>query len=311
MSLFARSAPPVEGWTAVLVGKSRLDVARVRQRTDALPAVTLCESYPLAGGLAATLQRLRQADKLGGRLTTLLAPGSYQLLPVEAPAVPEDAPASELKEAVRWKIKDLVDFPVTAAGIDVLPIPVSSGRPAQLLAAVASHAVLTPLIRDFQAAKLDLAAIDLPELAQRNIARYFETPQRALALLVFNEHGGLLTFTAKGELYASRRIDVSAAELAGGAESGVFDRVVLDVQRSLDNFDRHFSRLTLGRLLVLPVAGAEAFVQHLKDNLYQPVETMRISDGLDVSALPLLANPAILADALPAIGAALRDEETA
>jgi MSHA biogenesis protein MshI len=212
-----------------------------------------------------------------------------------------------VREAVRWKIKDMVDFPVTAAGIDVLPIPVPAGRSTHLLVAVSSHAILTPCIRDFQAAKLDLAAIDLPEMAQRNIANLFETPQRALAMLVFNAQGGLLTFTAKGELYASRRIDISADDLAHGGENGVFDRVVLDVQRSLDNFDRSFSRLTLARLLVMPVAGAENLVHHLKDNLYQPVETLRITDGLDISGVPTLANPAFLANALPVIGAAMRE----
>ncbi|HTJ97096.1 MAG TPA: hypothetical protein VL381_06480 [Rhodocyclaceae bacterium] len=298
------------GWTAIASTAARLDVARIQQRTDALPVVTLCESYPLTDGLTASLSRLRQAGKLGGQCTALLSNTDYQFLSIEAPNLPAGAPAAELKEAVRWKIKDMVNFSVAEAGIDVLKIPTAPGRPAQLLAAAAPHTVLRPLIQGFQAAKVALTAIDLPELAQRNIAKLFEVPDRALALLIFSDQGGLLTFTCNGELYAIRRIDISLAELAGDNITA-YDRIVLDVQRSLDNFDRNFSQLSLERLLVLPVPGADGLIQYLKDNLYQKVATLNISEGLDISAVPMLSNSATLADALPVLGAALRNEATA
>jgi MSHA biogenesis protein MshI len=276
-----------------------------------MPVVTLCESYPLTDGLTASLSRLRQSGKLGGQCTALLSSTDYQFLSIEAPNLPATAPASELKEAVRWKIKDMVNFSVAEAGIDILKIPTAPGRPAQLLAAAAPHTALRPLIQGFQAAKVSLTAIDLPELAQRNIARLFEVPDRALALLIFSDQGGLLTFTCNGELYAIRRIDISASELAGGDTAGIYDRVVLDVQRSLDNFDRNFSQLSLERLLVLPVPGADGLIQHLKDNLYQKVAALNISEGLDISAVPMLSNSATLADALPVLGAALHNEASA
>lgn len=308
MRFFAKAAAAQSGWTAVLLNEARLDLARIERRTGSLPRVTRCESYPVQEGLVSALTRLRQGGKLEGRCTTLLGAGEYQFLAIESPPLPESAPSAELREAVRWKIKDMVEFPVSAAGIDAIRIPSQPGRPPQLLAAAASHAVLKPRIESFQAAKVGLAAIDLPELAQRNIAQLFETPERALALLIFNDQGGLLTLTCNGELYATRRIDISAAELAG--DKSLYERAVLDVQRSLDNFERNFSHLTLQRLLVLPVPGADDFIQHLKDNLYQPVEPLNIREGLDISAVPLLTNAATLADALPALGAALREEKT-
>jgi MSHA biogenesis protein MshI len=249
------------------------------------------------------LSRLRHGGKLAGRCAVLLAPNEYQFLSLEAPPLPDDAPQAELREAVRWKIKDMVDFPVAAAGVDALRIPPQPGRPVQLLAAAASHAVLKPLAESFDSAKVDLAAITVPELAQSHLAHLFEIPDRALALLSFNAQGGLLTLTCNGQLYGSRRIDVSAAELA--RDKSLYERVVLDVQRSLDNFDRNFSHLGLQRLLVAPVPAADDFIAHLKDNLYQPVETLVISDGLDIDAAPMLANAATLADALPALGMAL------
>lgn len=300
------------GWTAVVTAATRIDIAQVQREANGRPRVTRCESFPLdKEGLVPTLGRLRQANKLGGRCTTLLPPGDYQLLPVEAPALPATAPATELREAVRWQIKDLVSFPVTAAGIDVLRVPTPSGRPQQLLVAAASHTALRPCIEAYQSARINLAAIDLPEMAQRNIASLFETPDRALALLTFNEQGGLLTVTCNGELYVSRRSDITAQELVAGAANGVYDRVVLEVQRSLDNFERNFSQLSLQKLLVAATPGAEGLIGHLKDSLYQKVESLRIADGLNIDDVPMLANPTTLADALPALGAALRLEALA
>lgn len=288
---------------AVVPHGRRLDIISVERRRDAHPCVTRCESYPLEDDLTAVLSRLRQSGKLAGHCATLLPQDHYQFLAVESPPLPESAPQSELREAVRWKIKDMVDFPVTAAGVDVLRIPSQSGRPMQLLAAAASHAILKPLIESFQNAKVNLESISVPEIAQRNVARLFETPDRALALLSFSARTGLLTLTCNGELHATRRIDVGAEDLA--SDKSLYERAVLDVQRSLDNFDRNFSHLSLQRLLVVPVAGAVDFITHLRDNLYQPVEALVISDGLDIEATPMLANVATLADALPAIGVAL------
>lgn len=281
----------------------RLDVVAIELGRDHLPRVTRCESYPLEGNLSTTLSRLRQGGKLGGPCLTLLAPNEYQFLTIEALPLPDSTPRAEFNQAVRWKIKDMVDFPVTAASVDALAIPQQAGRQGQLFAVAASHAVIKPKIESYAEAKLELATITVPEIAQRNLARLFETPDRALALLSFGADAGLLTLSCNGELYAIRRIDTGAAELA--ADKSLYERVVLDVQRTLDNFDRNFSHLSLQRLLVLPVPGADDFVDHLKDNLYQPVEPLNISDGLDISATPMLANAATLADAWLLLGVAL------
>ena len=303
MALFGNKAISGGPRLAVVLQGRRLDVVCVEQRRDQRPRVTRCESYPAEGGLATALTRLRQGSKLDGLCATLLGSNEYQFLPIEAPPLPESVPHAELREAVRWKIKDLVDFPVAAAGIDALRIPAQPGRPAQILAAAASHAILKPLIENFQDTKVNLTEITIPEIAQRNIAALFETPDRALALLTFDSQGGLLTLTCNGQLHATRHLDTKAADLA--SDKSNYERAVLDVQRSLDNFDRNFTHLSLHRLLVLPVPGADDFVAHLKDNLYQPVEALSIVDGLDIEAVPMLSNATTLADALPAIGLAL------
>lgn len=301
-----------DGWTAVLLSAGRITVAQVQRRTGERPVLSVCESFAREGADLDAIKRLRTARRLGnGQRTTLLRHGQYQLLQVEAPAVPRE----ELRDAVRWRIKEMIDFPVEQAGIDVFDIPAvpGSGRAPQVYAVVASHAVLAPLVRVFHEAKVELDVIDIPELAQRNVASLFEEEHQGIAMLAFDDDGGRLTFTHGGELYATRHIDIGSPQLAQADDSvgGLFERVLLDVQRSMDNFDRNYSFIPLSRLLVAPVAGANGFVDYLKANLYQPVESLDLAQVIDLDAVPTLADPARQSEALLAIGAALRQESAA
>ena len=304
--MWPRRSQLSDNWTSVIFSPGRVDIAEIQRRAESRPALASWHSYAFAGGELNALKRLR--SRLHGRCTTLLRHGQYQMLQVEAPQVP----AEERRDALRWRVKEMVGFPVEHAGVDVLDIPGRQGaRLAQVFAVVANPTALAPKVHLFQDAKVPLAAIDIPELAQRNVAALFEEDNRGLALLAFDDDGGRLTFTYQGELYATRHIDVGSKEIAapgGDVAGGIFERVLLDVQRSLDNFDRNFSFITLTRLLVAPCLGAAALVDYLKGNLYQPVALLDLAEGLDIAAAPSLAEPAHQAQALLAIGAALRDE---
>jgi MSHA biogenesis protein MshI len=297
------------GWTSVVFGADRIAVAEVERRRDARPVVRACDSFAREGSDLDALKRLKNARRLARtRCTTLLWHGQYQLLQVDAPANAEELPHAELRDSLRWRIKEMVDFPVDQAGIDVIRIPAQGSRSPQLWVVAASQDVLRPRVHLFQDAKAPLTAIDIPELAQRNLAALFEEENRGLALVAFNGKGGRLTVTYRGELYMSRHIDISAAELTGPDAGAVRERALLDIQRSLDNFDRNYSAIHLTRLLVGPLPGGEAFIDYLGANLTLPVAAANLADVLDLEAVPRLAEMAAQADGWLALGAALRDE---
>jgi MSHA biogenesis protein MshI len=310
MAWFRAKAAAGDSWTSVRFSPGRVDIAEVSPSVAAArPVVRGWDSFSVDRLDAMALKRLR--GRIRGRCTLLLNHGQYQILQTEAPAVPRE----EMADALRWRVKDMVDFPVEQAGIDVLPIPADGapGRAAQVYVVAASHAVLMPTVRLFQDAGIPLAAIDIPELAQRNIAALFETERRGLAMLAFDDLGGRLTFTYGGELYVTRHIEATATELARAADAtgGLYERALLDVQRSMDNFDRNYNAITLSKLLVAPIPGAAGFIDYLKANLYQPVEPLDLTAGLDIGQVPAMAAPARQAQALLAMGAALRQESAA
>lgn len=292
----------------------RVDVARVETAGRARPEVVLCDSYRKEGDDVETLKRLRRELNLDRyRCTTLLKSGDYQMMQVDAPNVPEN----EAKNAVRWRIKDMIEFPVEAAAVDALFIPAqegAGGRTPQMFAVAARNDLIAATVKPFNDADVPLEVIDIPELAQRNLAQRFEQEGRGLALLAFDQSGGLLTFTCAGELYQYRRIDISPGSFgAAGHEQrhALYERVVLELQRSLDHFDRQFRHVAVARAVVIPVPGAEDMRDYLAANLDLPVALLDLSQAMDFPRVPELREPAHQAQCLHAIGAALREEAAA
>lgn len=313
MRLFGSSGRK-PGWLCINLMPDRVDVSHVQAMGGRKPEILLCDSYRKEGDEVATLTHLRRELQLDRyRCTTLLRSGVYQILQVDAPNVP----AAEARNAVRWRIKDMIDYPVEAATVDALFIPAAegaAGRSPQMFAVAAKNDLIAAAVRPFNDAHIPLEVIDIPELAQRNLARSCEEDERGLAFLGFDDSGGLLTLTCRGELYQYRRIDVPLASFAGAGpeqRQGLYDRIVLELQRSLDNFDRQFRHVAISRVLISPVPGAEDMRDYLAANLDVPVAVLDLSRVADYPHVPELREPERQAQCLHVIGAALRQEAAA
>lgn len=278
----------------------------VHREAGTRPKVVLAESIERGADYTKFLSSLRKPLGLDARrCMAVLRHGEYQLIQTEA----VEGTPDEARDILRWKLKDQVEFPVDAAAVDFLPIP-SGGRTPQVFAAIAAESVVAPLVQAFQGAKLPLEVIDLPELSQRNLASLFEESGRALAALVFDDMEGLLSFTVDGELLVVRHVEISARQIiAADAErrTALFERIALDVQRSLDNFDRLYSAIPLSRLIVAALPGVDGFVDYLRGNLTVPVASMDLGSVLDLGAVPALLDPVRQFQCLRGLGAALRD----
>ena len=193
-------------------------------------------------------------------------------------------------------------------------IPDAPARNHSIYAVTARNSVIESYVKSFSEANVPLAAIDIPDLAQRNIAALFEPAERGVAMLAFYEKEGILTFTRGGELYLARRIEISRAQLvAADAErrNQHFERIALELQRSLDHFDRQYQYVTVAKLLLAPLPQDIGLQQHLAANIYVPVETIDLATVMTFPGVPELKHPARQAQCLATIGAALRDEEPA
>ena len=205
MNLFGKSLRP--GWLCLNLYPDRVDLSHVLVEGKPRPEVLLCESFRKEGDDVVTLKRLRRELNLDRyHCMTLLKPRDYQLFPVDAPKVS----AAEARSAVRWSIKDMLDYPVDAAMIDALHVPASDGsaQSSQMLAVAARNELIAATVRPFNDADIELDVIDIPELAQRNIAKYLEQEGRGLALLCFDEAAAPVPqccCLARGDFAGARR----------------------------------------------------------------------------------------------------------
>jgi MSHA biogenesis protein MshI len=297
------------GWLAILPQGGWVTLAHVVRKPDSRPEVTLLDSFALEHGERDALQRLRVTRHLKSyACTTLMGNGEYTISQLDAPSVPKE----ERKEALRWSIKDMVNYPVDSACIDVLDIPskgLPSGRSAGVLVVSAAEQAVRSRVAAFEEARIVLDAVDIPELAQRNVAALLEDENRGLAFLRIDESGMMLTLTFHGELIAVRSGEMNTLQLTSSDEeqrARVKERLVLDLQRSLDNFDRQYSHIPISKVVLASYPQVENLAAELGENIYVPVQAMDFSSAIDFPAVPELKNPLCQARNLLAIGAALR-----
>jgi MSHA biogenesis protein MshI len=308
------STPRKPGWLCILPLSGQVTLAHVVRDRNSRPEVRLLDSFALEGSERDALQRLRVARQLKSyACTTLMGSGEYNLTQLESPPVP----AEERREALRWALKETVSYPLDSACIDVLDIPILGmppGRSAGVLVVSAAEQAVRSRVGTFEEAKIILDAVDIPELAQRNVAALLEDENRGLVFLRIDESGMMLTLSFHGELIAVRSGEISTLQLDGGdadQRSRTKERLVLELQRSLDNFDRQYSHIPISKVVLATYPSVENLAADLGENTYIPVKEMDFSSVIDFPAIPELRDTQCQAKNLLAIGAALRTSSAA
>jgi MSHA biogenesis protein MshI len=218
---------------------------------------------------------------LRGRSVVLtLLPSEYQLLHIERPPVKED----ELLASLRWRIKDLLDYPAEEAVLDVFQIPDSShrGRPKMISVAAARFSVLQQWAQLAASAGLKPKTIDITELALRNLSeRATAAAIETVATLCLLPNSGMIQIGRGAQLYLARELDYGLTMFTGSSRSIPGDepheRLALELQRTMDYYDSQFGLAPPRRLLMLPV-------DNTVESLAQAVST---SLGLATQLLPL------------------------
>ena len=155
---------------SILIRDGSVTLAHVVRERDVLPELRSLDSFALDNGEVETLRRLRAALQLKTyACTSLMAVGECLVTQLDAPPVPK----AERKEAVRWALKEMVNYPLDTACIEVLDVPgdgLPPGRSPGILVVSAAEQAVRARVAPFENAKIRLDALNVPELAQRNVA---------------------------------------------------------------------------------------------------------------------------------------------
>ena len=298
------------GRVGLCLQDGQLAMAVVRRDAPGSAVLERCElqSVPGGGSVDSRAALLRGAGLPRLAVSCVLQPGDYQLVTVEAP----DVPPAELRAAMRWRLKDLIDIRIEDAIIDVFAIP-TQARAAQgrMMYAVAARRSVVEGLSATLAELPQFDVVDIPELCLRNVVALLPAAQGGVALLHLGEQTATVIVVRGTTYYFSRQMSLRGAlnldaEAAGAASDIDGAAVVLELQRSLDYYERHFDQPPISKLVIAP-AGARA--QALAAELAR--ESGFELSVLDLNALMKCTTPVpdeMQAACLLAVGAALREE---
>ncbi len=242
------------------------------------------------------------------RCNLVLSSQDYNLLLVEAPAVEPH----EMASAVRWRIKDLIDRPVEELVVDTFRVPADAYRnnsSGMVYAVAARRGRIVEMVDVIGQGGLALESIDIPELVLKNLSSLYMDDSNGLAFLDLRESGSKLNITRGGNIYLTRHINTQvAAESVGGPDwESLRERLVLEIQRSLDYYESQMGQGHISRLLVAPRAGdGELLASQLREGMGLNVEVMDLEPVIsDEGSLPMEVQQSCLL----AIGGALRSKQ--
>lgn len=252
-----------------------------------------CQFHPCAQSqdIPQTLSRVvREQGLAGSHCVLVLDMGEYKIIRTDAPPVEAD----ELREAVRWKIQDQLEWDDKAYVLDVFPLPESrqSGRPKTVCAVVAESQPIQQRIDWIAQSELELTAITIPELALTAFVSLMPENQTGLLMMHPQTSQGLLLAAKNEWMYLSRHVRLVAEpsrslSLDATTHSG-HEQLILEIQRSLDYFESYFAEPAITALVMTPSPTQQGanMLASLQQNLNLQARTMDLT-ALFESAQPL------------------------
>lgn len=221
----------------------------------------------------------------------VLRQGDYALELIERPPVDEE----ELHEAVRWRLKEIINLPIEDTAIDVFQLPEDAyrGRKKMLYVVAVLKSIIKEKIKFIKKVGLDLKVIDIEELVLRNISLYIpEVDQGTVTFLSIKENNGKIYMFNRDNLYLARSMEIGYSSfipnendelmrIINEDEGALEERFVLDVQRSIDFYESQLGKVIGNRLYLLPSEFEnERIVGHLQNMLAQQVDTLNCKEIL-------------------------------
>jgi len=219
--------------------------------------------------IPSVVAQFEKAQLSGNQCSLVLSLGEYQLLLVEAPEVPKE----ELKEALLWRIKDLIHFSPDDALLDYVELPEDAyrGRGAMVYVVVAEKRLINQRVEWLEAVGLVPRYIDIPELALLNITESVCESEAGTATLFLEQQLSIVNMMSSGALYMSRTLNYP--------HETHIDNTVLDLQRSMDYFESQIGKPPCVRIVVMPLqVGETPLMMELRNNLGADVQSLDLGD---------------------------------
>ena len=218
----------------------------------------------------------------------------------------------ELLQALTWKVKDLIDFPLDELVMDYVDVPPTKSGSEMVYAVTSREASIQQIVDHTLAVEGLLERINIPAFALQNIVSCLPQTEQGIALLNLTQRDSLLTLSRGEKLYLSRGVDARSTDLRerqatldGSLDFTLFDNLLLDIQRSLDYYDSFFADPPIRHLVVTAADHAyDDLIEYLDQNLTIEVRSLSLEE-LITPAEQLALEPEYIGELMLAVGAAL------
>jgi MSHA biogenesis protein MshI len=298
-----------------------LRLVRVLHTVGNMPILDVCESQPFSQALKMLPSIARHYAAKNTPCAGLMRPGSYQLLLLETPQVPDE----ELRGAVRDHIQGISEFHVNDVILDTVDVPARQEATESLsvkmmYVAIAPKTAVLDHVDELLNAGFCLNYLDVPEFALCHLTSHIAEDKEGMAFLWINQDKAILMLTRQGQLYLART--VNAPHLARLTSSEVtlnpttfsndtkinqtISQIILETQQALNYYQACYHHPAIQTLVIAPT----------------PYQTPEIVDYfqsiLKIKVRPFDLNEVFIykptltetqeCHCLPMIGAALRTE---
>jgi MSHA biogenesis protein MshI len=248
------------------------------------------------------------------RCVACLHPSQYLHTLVDRPEVEDH----ELLDALRWRVGDLIDYPINEALIDSYEVAEGTAdRDAnQLGVVIVRRSLIDDMYQTLIKAGLKPVAIDIAEFCQRNISELLPESDRGVLVIHLSHTSTQMMGFHNGQLLISRRTGILGDEVheelenlsKGEADSAdSLEALTVEVQRTLNFYGARARRAPPSSLVLLPFAtDLPGLSTHLTQMADVPARPLDLNVLLDTRE-PL--DNALQAATVDAVGAALRVEE--
>ncbi|OGT59783.1 MAG: hypothetical protein A3E85_02190 [Gammaproteobacteria bacterium RIFCSPHIGHO2_12_FULL_45_12] len=187
----------------------------------------------------------------------LLPPDDYQVLLIDSLI----AQKNEITDALSWRIRSLINYPITDACFDYFELPgkKTTARQALIAAVVCKRALLTKWTQLFETSGFTIQNINVPEMAMRNLTATFESDEKSSAFIYFYENLAIFNITREKNIYFTRHIQLAYQDTSFEIDYEAFS---LEILRYFDYYQSHWRHPAPSRFYV---AGNQSTVdKHLQ-----------------------------------------------
>lgn len=243
----------------------------------------------------------------GVNCTYILDIGEYNLNLVESPSVS----AAEIPLAMRWVLRDLINFPIDEAIIDTFDVPFLRARDnvKMIYVATIQKQQITRIETLVHATGLVLKFIDIPEMILKNILARNPQKFKSCALVQLNDKGGKLILCRDDQLCISRSFDLKLEVLGQDSEKDAktLESLALELQRSFDYMNSVFRQSIQNIIVLVPTKVDKNIIGgSLKANLGSEVVELKLPEIFKIEK-PINVGDEV--NYLLAMGTVLRTED--